>query len=359
MLSCASEDREQKFEEVTVSQDFPELPGFWTSQCKVLILNAAQCEKMFPMSVAVSSQRKAFLNTAIGTARAPSRLILKLPELKDADTLFKPAVSEKHVSLKIISVRPDNPNNFKLPSLTGAVLLLDKKTGCPSCVMDGQFLTGRRTAAGSGAATDFLCKAAPKHLCVFGSGTQGREHIRAMITVRPSIERVSILSRTYKKAVDLATKFACVLSTVKFVAVELYKANAVVSEADIICTATFSTEPLFSGSKVKRGAHINCVGAYRKDMREIDTTTLTRSLVFIDSEKALLCGDLSQPIEAGQFNPREARVLGASMLKGKQSLGNKQLTLFNSVGMSTQDLYAATEIYKRALAAGAGLMVAL
>lgn len=358
MFRCDSKESEKTSEEVPVFRDFPELSGTWTSEGKVMVLNAVQCEKVFPMSVAVNSQRKAFIDTATGTARAPSRLFLKLPELKNADTLFKPAVSHEHISLKIISVRPENPINFALPALTGAVLLFDKQTGSPCCIMDGQFLTGRRTAAGSGAATDFLCKKGPKHLCVFGAGTQGREHIRAMLTVRPSIELVSILSRTFKKAEKLATRFTSVLSTVKFVAVELEKADLVVSEADIICTATFSRKPLFTGSKVKRGAHINCVGAYRPDMREIDATTLTRSLVFIDSYKALECGDLSQPIATGVWKAGEARILGASMLKKKSGLRDKELTLFNSVGMSTQDLYAASEIYKRALATGTGAMLA-
>jgi len=344
------------------AQDFPEIPGLWEPKGdrkinRLLVLSAAQCESAFPMSTAVMSQKRAYIDTVTGCAQAPNRLILGIPGLGAADTLFKPAVSDSHLGLKIISVRPDNPTLHSMPSLTGCIVLLDRDTGVPTCIMDGQFVTGRRTAAGSGAATDFLCKPYPKHLCVFGDGVQGREHIRAMLTVRPSIKQVSIFSLNVQTAEELARKFSAVLPHVVFEAVDLDATDRVIPSADIICTATFAEAPLFDGSLVKPATHINCIGSYRPDTREIDTTTLKRSAVFVDSDKAFECGDFSQPVESGEYDVSEiAGVLGEWLMRSLHEVNElgKELTLFNGVGLGTQDLYAAADIHRKAVELGIG-----
>ena len=53
-------------------------------------------------------------------------------------------------------------------------------------------------------------------------------------------------------------------------------------DADVICTATPSSTPVFADNEVPPGAHINAVGAYRPGMVEIPTATIRRALVVVD-----------------------------------------------------------------------------
>ena len=53
--------------------------------------------------------------------------------------------------------------------------------------------------------------------------------------------------------------------------------------ADIICTATTSSDPLFEFSHISKGVHINAVGAHGPNKREIPTKVIQQSKVFVDS----------------------------------------------------------------------------
>ena len=59
--------------------------------------------------------------------------------------------------------------------------------------------------------------------------------------------------------------------------------EAAVRAADIIVSATASTQPLIRGEWLRSGQHLNLIGAYRPDMREADDEALRRSRIHVDS----------------------------------------------------------------------------
>jgi ornithine cyclodeaminase len=136
-----------------------------------------------------------------------------------------------------------------------------------------------------------------------------------------------------------------------------------VRDADVITTATSSCEPVFDGRLVKPGAHINAVGAYRADMRELDPHVIARARVYVDSREAALAeaGDLMMPLRAGTVDEAHVRgELGDILLgkvRGRESA--QDITVFKSVGLAVQDLIAAMEIYRRARQHDVGIDVAL
>ena len=136
-----------------------------------------------------------------------------------------------------------------------------------------------------------------------------------------------------------------------------------VRDADVITTATSSSEPVFDGRLVKPGAHINAVGAYRADMRELDAHVIARARVYVDSREAALAeaGDLLMPLRAGTIDEAHVRgELGEVLLgkiRGRESA--EDITLFKSVGLAVQDIVAAMEIYRRARQHDVGTDVAL
>ena len=96
------------------------------------------------MSDAIRIQCEAFTSMYNKETQVPPRIILSIPDSKsdDDDTLFKPSVNKDILGQKVVSVRPNNPSLFQLPSITGCIILWDKDTGLTKCLMDAQFITG-------------------------------------------------------------------------------------------------------------------------------------------------------------------------------------------------------------------------
>ena len=120
---------------------------------------------------------------------------------------------------------------------------------------------------------------------------------------------------------------------------------AAVAEADIVSTATLSSEPLVRGAWLKPGTHLDCVGAFKPTMRETDDEAARRARIFVDTRAGAFAeaGDILQPLQAGVIG-KEA-VLGelAELCRGavQGRTSPEEITLFKSVGASIEDLAAA------------------
>jgi ornithine cyclodeaminase/alanine dehydrogenase-like protein (mu-crystallin family) len=131
-----------------------------------------------------------------------------------------------------------------------------------------------------------------------------------------------------------------------------------VQNADIICTATTSSQPVFADRDLKRGVHISAVGSYTPEMQEVPAETVQRAHVVVDSRSATLAetGDLVKPMQAGLFTEDHiVAELGEIVLgrkAGRQSDG--EITYFKSVGVAVQDAMAAQLALKNAKAMGLG-----
>jgi ornithine cyclodeaminase len=133
-------------------------------------------------------------------------------------------------------------------------------------------------------------------LTVFGAGAQARAHVDAVISVRP-IETLFIVNRTRSNGEKLAAyaSSAHSASGLKRVVVLEAPDQECVRDAQIICTTTNSSKPLFDGKWLnqERGTHVNAVGSYTPAMQEIDVETVGRCVVVVDTQHALACGDLA------------------------------------------------------------------
>ena len=77
-----------------------------------------------------------------------------------------------------------------------------------------------------------------------------------------------------------------------------------VAEADIIGTGTMATEPVIAGKWLQPGQHLDLIGAYRPDMREVDDDALRRARVFVDSRATTVphIGELMIPLASGAIS---------------------------------------------------------
>lgn len=325
----------------------------------IRILTAEDVRTALPMGEAVETMKKAFAQLSAGKAEVPLRVGLQVPQ-HNGVTLFMPGYlgQDDQMAVKIVSVFNDNPARG-LPLIHALVVVLDAETGAPAAVMDGAYLTALRTGAASGAATDLLAREEAKTAAVFGAGTQARTQLEAVRSVR-SIHSAWVYDPNPDRAEEYAAEMAGKLSLDIHIAKSPSQA---VRAADIICTATTSSTPVFEDADLRPGAHINAVGAYTPEMREIPAKTIQRAKIFIDHRESSLseAGDLIIPLDQGLISKEDIYAeLGevvAGLKPGRQTDG--EITLFKSVGVAVQDVAAADAVLESARRLNLGTKVSL
>lgn len=273
------------------------------------------------------------------------------PSGSEAKLLLMPAWTntatggERLVGCKIVSVYPDNAKLGK-PSVYGSYLLMSGETGETLAMIDGTTLTAWRTAAASALAARYLAREDAEHLVMVGAGALAPHLIRAHSAVRP-IKRVTLWNRTRSRAVG--TAFALHAAGIEpLIADDL---EAAVRTADIVCCATLSSQPLVKGKWLKKGAHVDLVGAFTPKMREADDEAVRRASIYVDVRAGALkgSGDIAIPVKKNIIKPGDIKGDLFELCRGKAK-GRKrkdEITLFKSVGTAIEDLAAAMLVWRR------------
>ncbi|MBR6349198.1 MAG: ornithine cyclodeaminase family protein [Lachnospiraceae bacterium] len=227
------------------------------------------------------------------------------------------------------------------------VSLFDTVTGELKALVSAEYITIVRTAATSAAITDVLARKESKVLCIMGAGNQGQNHARAIAKVRDleEIRFFDVFEASAKKAAEMLAEELPGVKTV-------YSTNAeeMVRGADIICTVSRATEPILFGEWLKPGCHVNAVGACAPFIRELDLSVLKASKVYVDTYDCAKgsAGDLLIPIKNGEYSFDEViGQVGAVIngeIPGRES--EDEITLFETCGLSAQDIVAANEAWK-------------
>ena len=327
----------------------------------MLILTADDVRKALPMRDAIEAMKSAYASLSGGRAVVPLRTRLPVPP-HEGLSLFMPAYVQTEtgeaLAVKIVSLFPENPKRG-LAFIQAAVLVLEADTGRALALMEGSSLTAIRTGAGSGAAIDILARPNSRVLAVFGAGAQGRTQTEAACTIR-ALETVWVYDASAEQSKKFAAEMAGRGPIPKDVRVAENPTQAV-EDADIICTATTSSVPVFADRDLKRGAHVSAVGSYTPEMQEVPAETVQRARVVVDSRSATLAetGDLVKPMQAGLYTEKHIYAeLGEIVLgrkAGRQS--DEEISYFKSVGVAVQDAMAAQLALKNADKMGIGQIV--
>jgi alanine dehydrogenase len=309
------------------------------------VISAAEIDRALTYPALIEALREAFR----GDITSPLRHTHMIPQPSgtEAKFLLMPAWTnsgERLVGCKIVSVYPDNPKLGK-PSVYGSYMLMSGETGEPLAAIDGTALTAWRTACASALAASYLAREDAEHLVMIGAGALAPHLVRAHAAVRP-IKRVTLWNRTRGNAVKLAFGLS-----VGGIEPELADdLEAAVREADIVSCATLSAEPIVRGKWLKKGAHLDLVGAYTPKMRESDDDAVKRARVYVDTRAGAPKegGDIAQPLKSGVLKKGGIRGDLFELCRGeaKGRTGSLQITLFKSVGASIEDLAAAMLVWR-------------
>jgi len=327
---------------------------------KLLVLSAADVERLLPMADCIGVMQEALRDLALGRVEQPLRMILK-PAAAPGLMAFMPchrasAFGPGAFGVKIVGVFHGNVARGK-DSHQGAVLLFDGESGEPLAAMNASAITAIRTAAVSGLATKLLARQDAGDLAIVGAGVQARSHLQAMASVR-RLRRVRVASRSVEKARRFASEMAA-KSPVPIEAVATVE--EAVRGADIIVTATSAAEPVVRREWVAAGAHLNVVGASLPTRREVDGATMAAASVYVDRRDSALseAGDYLLALKEGAIGAGGIRAeLGEVVTQAKPGrCSSDEITLFKSLGLAIEDLAAAQHVYARAKAVGAGTSV--
>jgi ornithine cyclodeaminase/alanine dehydrogenase-like protein (mu-crystallin family) len=135
--------------------------------------------------------------------------------------------------------------------------------------------------------------------------------------------------------------------------IEVVDAARCAAEADVICTCTTSRTPVFDGRRLRPGTHLNLVGAFQPDTREVDDETVRRARIVVDTYDGALAeaGDLLIPLANGTIRRgqilADVHEIASGRKKGRTS--REDITLFKSVGCALEDLVTAKLVYERAI----------
>lgn len=300
----------------------------------VLVLGEHDVRELLSMRECIEAMDEVLRALARGELLQPLRPVFRAP---DGGTLFglMPAYrggAAPAWSLKEIVIAPGNPARG-LDTHQGAVLLHDGDTGELRALLNASPITEIRTAAVSAVATRALARADARVVAILGGGVQARSHAVAMRAVLPDAEL-----RAWTRAGGGSPE-------------------AVLRDADVVCTCTSAREPILRREWLKPGAHVNAVGSSVPTARELDDATVRGATVVVDRRESALneAGDL---LLAGIGEDGIAAELG-DVLVGRHPgrAADDDLTVFKSLGLGVEDLAAAELVVRKAREAGRGTEV--
>lgn len=255
--------------------------------------------------------------------------------------------SPGYFAAKVNANFPMNPATRGLPTIQGVVALFDSVSGRPLALLDSIEITILRTAAASAVAARYLARADASTVTVYGCGSQGRSHLRALSHVR-AVRRAFALDVDPTRARQFADELAPELGVSITPTDDLAGA---VAASEICVTCTPARHPVFPASHLHPGLFIAAVGADSPEKQELDPEVLRRSLVVVDIlDQAATIGELHHAIEAGMMSRSDIHGELGQVISGQRPgrTSPDEIFVFDSTGTALQDVAAAALVYERA-----------
>lgn len=313
---------------------------------KTLLLKKSDIKDLVDMDDILLVVEEAFKEYALSRVQMPpkSYLFFKMGDLRIMPSYLEvPGVA----GVKCVNSHPKNPKEYSLPTVMAIIELVDPADGFPLTIMDGTWVTDMRTGAAGGISVKYLARPDSKKLGIIGAGRQAYTQLMAIKSVL-DIEEVSVYCRTPSSREEFAKK------TSKKYGIDVIPARTAeeaVKDKDIIVTATPSTKPIIKSEWTPPGVHICAIGADAPGKQELDPEILIRGRVFVDSwEQASHSGEINVPLKEGLLSKDDIEGTLGQVIIGEipGRIKDDEITIFDSTGLSIQDMATAALIYERA-----------
>lgn len=309
----------------------------------MIVIGAEDVANRLGREKCIALMREAMIGLSTGTSRQPLRSVIDLGN-GELFGVMPGVVDGAGFGAKLVSVFPSAAAHGR--SHQGAILLFDRSSGAPVCMVDAGAVTAIRTACASAAATGKLARADAKRLAILGAGEQAWQHALAIPYVR-QIEHIAIWGRSTEKARHLCERLQEQLA----ISVEVAPSpRAAVETADIICTTTSARDPILFSADVEDGTHVNVVGSSYAGPAEIDGMLVKRARFFPDHREGVLAqgAEFLRAKAAGLVSETailaEIGIVFAGAAEGRVSKAD--VTIYKSLGSVVQDLACAAFLHR-------------
>jgi ornithine cyclodeaminase/alanine dehydrogenase-like protein (mu-crystallin family) len=256
------------------------------------------------------------------------------------------------LGLKAGSYWPDIEKSQGISNHNATMMLVDVSNGRVSAILNANLITSLRTAAAGAISSRWLASKRATKIALVGAGDQANAQLEAHLALLQGINEIKVWSRTAAHADDFAARWSSKTLAVK----TCTDPRSAVTGVDIVITTTPSREPLLMNGWVKAGAHICAIGSDALGKQELDAELVAACSVFVDKRiQSLTIGEMQQPIARKLVD--ESHILSelgevcAGLHPGRRT--SEEITLFDSSGVSFQDLAVAE--YARGEAERCGL----
>jgi ornithine cyclodeaminase len=260
---------------------------------------------------------------------------------------------EELAFVKTFSFFPGNPEQFDRSTTSSMVLLFDAETGLPVCLMEGGWVTALKTGASSAVTTAYLARPDAVTVTIFGGGTLGRMHLRAL-THRFSLRRayiVDILPRAARAYVaELGPEMDFPVE-----AVPLEERERAVRDADVIYTVTTGDQALAERDWLRPGAFVARLGSHQ----EVALDVITRAdKVVVDNWHYVhpRIPELKMLAQTGRFGPDDVSAEWPDIVAGRRPGRESPDEVIVYIALGLWGEYAAIlpQVYRRARELGLG-----
>jgi ornithine cyclodeaminase/alanine dehydrogenase-like protein (mu-crystallin family) len=327
----------------------------------MIILSEKEIQSIYTMKDAIRDVEAILREERSGKMQTPERTVLNFPE-RDASVLYMPCASSTMAAVKIVSIFPHNPKQGK-PTTQGVIVVTNTKTGEHAALLNATYLTRLRTGAVCAIAAQYLARRGASRLAVIGTGAMAREQVAGMLAVRP-ITEMFLYNRTKEKAEQFAAYIREAHPEWQGMIHVMDNADEAVRQAHIVICSTRSTTPVFSGTALQPGTHINAIGSYLPHMQELDVETILKAdCIVVDTKSGVKheAGELIQAANTGTWSFEQIDAEVGELVTGEKSGRHheKEITLFKCVGVASLDLAVAMGVYKKAVENGKGTTISL
>jgi alanine dehydrogenase len=312
------------------------------AQDQVLLISDKEVKNLLSMDETIDAVEEAFRAKGLGKTQMPPKSYLFFDGYQ-GDVRIMPSYLESidSAGVKIVSVHPNNPTRFGIPTVMGIITLIDPRTGAVTAIVDGTYITSMRTGAAGAVATKHLARKNSGKLGLVGAGVQARTQLQA-------ISRVLDLEKVYVWSIPESTIDSFIHTEQKnydFQFVHCKSCEDCVSKSDVISTVTPSSNPIINSEWVTAGTHINAMGADAPGKEELDPQLLLKSKVVVDDmTQAVHSGEINVPISMNLFSESRLYCELSDIITGKKIGRNAddEITIFDSTGLSLLDVSTAT-----------------
>lgn len=336
---------------------------------EILILTKEEVSQILTMDMAVRGVESAYRQKSEKKAEL-FPLVTHVFEGKHADMDIKSGylAGDGIYGFKLVSWFEDNDEKG-IPRLSATIMIFDDQTGQPIAMMNAGTVTGMRTGAAGAVGVKYLANPDAHTMLIVGTGVQAYYQLAAVLTVTDKIDIVYIYSphgveNAARKCPMIREEAERLLGGKErhFDLIPVDNLQEAVGKSEIIITVTNSKKPLIQADWVQPGTHFSCIGSDMAGKQEINGAILKKAKVFVDDlNQTKTVGECEVPIKEGIITEDDIDGEIGDIIAGKTAgrTAAADITVFDSSGISLQDLVVAGEIVDYAKKNGTGRWITL